>query len=207
MSDLAVAVLVGGRSSRMGVDKAFVSFLGVPLVERVLAVVFGLGGFSVFLVGGLLNNYTKYPLPVFPDIVPHKGALGGIYSAVYHSPAPYTLVVACDMPFLNPALLRHMIALRDEQAGPYDVIVPRLAGHPQGLHAIYSKRCLEPIRTCLEENRLKVVAFYDRVRVRYLEPSEYAALDPRGLSFVNINTPDELIAAQRLASGDTPADA
>jgi molybdopterin-guanine dinucleotide biosynthesis protein A len=99
-----------------------------------------------------------------------------------------------------------MIALRDEEGGPYDVIVPRVEDHPQGLHAIYSRSCLEPIRECIGADRLKVIGFYDRMRVRYLDVAEYARFDPQGLSFQNINTPDELRAAQRLVDHHSTTD-
>jgi molybdopterin-guanine dinucleotide biosynthesis protein A len=134
------------------------------------------------------------------DVIPDKGALGGIYSALYHSHSDYTLAIACDMPFLSPELLRYMASLC---TGEYDVIVPRLDGYPQGLHAFYSKACLAPIRRRLETDRLKVIGFYDSVRVRYLDEPEHSRLDPTGLSFHNVNTPDELREAERLL-GQTP---
>ena len=77
---------------------------------------------------------------MFGDVLPDKGSLGGIYTALTHSSQPYTLALACDMPFVNPALLRHMIGLR--QGDQFDVIVPRVDGYPEGLHAIYSQDCL-----------------------------------------------------------------
>jgi molybdopterin-guanine dinucleotide biosynthesis protein A len=78
------------------------------------------------------------------------------------------------------------------------VIVPRVEGYPQGLHAIYSKDCLEPIRARLDADRLKVIGFYNEVRVRYLDEEEYKTLDPKGLAFYNVNTPEELERARRL---------
>jgi molybdopterin-guanine dinucleotide biosynthesis protein A len=110
------------------------------------------------------------------------------------------------MPFVNADLLRYMIALRDEDGGPYDVIVPRVDDYPEGLHAIYSRACLEPIRAQIDANRLKVIGFYDQVRVRYVDPPEWSPFDPQGLSFRNINTPEELEAAQALISRDQSPD-
>lgn len=192
---LTVAINAGGKSSRMGTDKSFVPVLGKPMIEHVLDRVRGLGQDETIVITNRLEDYAHLGLPLFSDVLPDKGSLGGIYSAVAHSQHEYTLVVACDMPFLNPDLLRHMIALIGEPGGPYDVIVPRVDEHPQGLHAIYSKGCLSPIRARLEADRLKVIGFYDQVRVRYLDPAEYQRFDPQGRSFLNINTPDELRAA------------
>jgi molybdopterin-guanine dinucleotide biosynthesis protein A len=205
MSAFTVAILAGGNSSRMGTDKSFVPLRGRPIIGHVLERVSGLGQNETILIVNRPDDYAHMGLPMFSDVIPDKGSLGGIYTAIYHSRSDSTLVLACDMPLVNPSLLRHMIALCSEGGGPYDVVVPRVDGHPQGLHAIYSRRCLEPIRECLDADRLKVIGFYDRVRVRYLDPPEYARFDPQGLSFQNINTPDELQAVQRLIDGVPPA--
>jgi molybdopterin-guanine dinucleotide biosynthesis protein A len=130
-------------------------------------------------------------------VLPEKGSLGGIYTAIHYSQNPYTLVIACDMPFVSPSLLRHMIGLCE--GDQFDVIVPRVDGYPEGLHAIYSKACLAPIRQRLDADKLKVIGFYDDVRVRPLDEAEYRPFDPQGHSFDNINTPEELAEAQRKA--------
>jgi molybdopterin-guanine dinucleotide biosynthesis protein A len=199
MPDFTVAIIAGGRSSRMGTDKAFVPLLGRPMIEHVLAKISDLGQRETILITNRPDDYAHLALPLFTDVIPDQGALGGIYSALSRSKNDYVLTVACDMPFLNPTLLRYMIGLCDEDSEPFDVIVPRVENHPQGLHALYSKTCLLPIRQQIDANQLKVISFYDQVRVRYLEPAEWSKLDPQGLSFHNINTPEELSAAQQLA--------
>jgi molybdenum cofactor guanylyltransferase len=194
MAGLTVAINAGGKSSRMGTDKSFVALLGKPMIEHVLERVSELGQAETILITNKPELYTPLKLPMFSDVLPEKGSLGGIYTAIYNSRSDYTLCVACDMPFLNPALLRYMISLVGAET---DVIVPRVEGYPEGLHAIYSKRCLEPIRRKLDADRLKVIGFYDEVRVRYLDEPEYQPFDPKGLSFRNINTPEELRQAQQ----------
>jgi molybdopterin-guanine dinucleotide biosynthesis protein A len=198
MSDFTVAIIAGGKSSRMGTDKSFVPLLGKPMIERVIERVAALGQAATILVTNKPELYAHLGLPMVGDVLPDKGSLGGIYTGIYHRQQPYTLAVACDMPFLNTAFLRYLLALRGEPGGPYDVIVPRQDGYPEGLHAVYSAACLEPIRQRLEANQLKVIGFYDTVRVRYVDEPEYARFDPRGRSFRNINTPDELRAAEQL---------
>lgn len=199
MSTLTVAIIAGGKSSRMGTDKSFVPLLGKPMIEHILARITDLGQRETILITNRLDDYARLGLPMFDDILANKGSLGGIYTAIHYSQSDYTLTIACDMPFVNPTFLRYIMALREEKTGPYDVIVPRVDGHPQGLHAIYRKTCLEPIREQLDANRLKVIGFYDKVRVRYLDAEEYGPLDPEGLALHNINTPDELQAARQLA--------
>ena len=181
--------MAGGKSSRMGVNKAFVELHGKPLIAHVLDRVSDLGQNETILIANSPADYSHLELPVYSDLIPGKGSLGGIYSAIHYSSSQYTLVVACDMPLLNRDLLRYMIDLCES---PVDVIAPRVAGHPQGLHAIYSKDCLDLIRQQLDAGWLKVVGFHDSVRVRCLDEIEYQRFDPNGFSFFNINTPQDL---------------
>jgi len=192
-----IAISAGGKSSRMGTDKAFVNILGKPLIEHIIERVADVGQSETILITNRLPDYAHLTLPMYADVLPGKGSLGGIYSAIYHSTHPYVLVLACDMPFVSTDLLRLMAALRDGDA--YDVIVPRVEGYPQGLHALYSKNCLEPIRERLEANKLKVIGFYDDVRVCYLDEDVYEQFNPKGLAFYNVNTPEELKEARKLA--------
>ncbi len=188
---VTIAILAGGKSSRMGTDKSFVPLLGKTLIQHVLDRVGSLG-LPVILITNRPADYAPLGLPMFGDLLPEKGSLGGLYTAIACSPTAYTLCVACDMPFLNPALLTYLISLREG----YDVIVPRLGGFPEALHAVYSKNCLEPIREKLAQNQLKAISFYGKVRLRFVEEDEVRRFDPALRSFVNVNTPEELARLQ-----------
>ncbi|MCY4023998.1 MAG: molybdenum cofactor guanylyltransferase [Anaerolineaceae bacterium] len=187
-----VAINAGGQSRRMGRDKALVQLDGRPMLEHVIERVSGLGQAQTLLVSNDHEAHARFGLPMVRDSLPDGGSLGGIYTALMHSHYGHTLVVACDMPFLSPTLLRYMLALCE---GGYDVIVPRVDGFPQGLHAVYSQACIAPVRAQIEAGRLKVIGFYDQVRVRYLDEDEWRPLDPTGRALGNINTPEELAAA------------
>lgn len=200
MAGLTVAIIAGGKSSRMGTDKSFVPLLGMPLIEHLLTRIAHLGQDETILITNHPAEYAYLELLMFEDVLPNRGSLGGIYTALTYSSQPYTLALACDMPFVNPALLRHMSGLR--RGDQFDVIVPRADGYPEGLHAIYSQACLPPIRERLDADRLKVIGFYQQVRVRYLDEAEYQPLDPKGLSFFNVNTPKELAEAQALVESE-----
>ncbi len=197
MKPFTVAINAGGQSRRMGRDKALVELHGRPMLEHVIERVSGLGQAQTLLVSNDHAGHARFGLPMVPDSLPDGGSpggsLGGIYTALLHSEYCHTLVVACDMPFLSPALLRTMLAQRE---GGFDVIVPRVAGYPQGLHAVYSQACVAPIRAQIEAGRLKVIGFYDQVCVRYLDEDEWRPLDPTGRALDNINTPEELAAAE-----------
>lgn len=176
----------------MGVDKSFVLFNGRPLIEIVRDAVAGLGE-ELILITNKPEAYAHLGLPMFGDVYPDHGPLGGIYTAVHHAQHPHTLIVACDMPWLNRDLLAYMLTLRHTA----DVIVPRWQKYPEPLHAIYSKNCLDPIAEKLQAQQLKITSFYGRVAVRFVEREEIERFDWHGRSFANINTPQELTQADR----------
>lgn len=188
MDEITVAVMAGGKSSRMGRDKSFVEFGGRPLIETVLSRVAGLGAETI-LISNKPADYAHLGLPIFSDVYPECGPLGGIYTAVFHASHPHTLVVACDMPWLNRGLLDYMRNLRHEA----DVIVPRWTKFPEPLHAIYSKACLSPIEANLQAGQLKITSFFGRVAVRFVERGEMEEkVGENGRSFANLNTLEEL---------------
>jgi molybdopterin-guanine dinucleotide biosynthesis protein A len=144
------------------------------------------------LVTNKPEAYAFLGLPLLPDDIPGAGALGGIYTALNHSPAEGTLIVACDMPLLNPGLLRYMAAL----PGDPDLLIPRwhdTEGRVQvePLHAIYSRRCLGPVRRRIEAGTLRASGLLEDVEAQYLDAAELRRHDPALNSFRNINTPEE----------------
>lgn len=194
MKVVSCIVLAGGRSSRLGVDKAFLEIGGQPLIERVVEKVMQIGD-EVLLVTNAPERFGYLGLPMVQDVHPGQGVLGGLYSGLRAAGNKYSLVVACDMPFLDLKLLRYMILLTPEQ----DVVIPCLGGMLEPLHAIYSRNCLEPIERALSCGERRVVRFFPEVRVRYVDQREVDILDPKHLSFFNINTPEDLDQAQKLA--------
>ena len=192
---LTVAIIAGGLSSRMGRDKAFLELGGLTLIERVIAASADLGQSETLLIANKPDDYRHLGLEIYRDILPDKGSLGGIYTALARATTPAALVLACDMPFVKQELLRFMIAQFDAET---DIVVPRVDGYPQAMHAIYRKTCLAPIRAQLDENRLKIIRFYDKMRVAYLDEADYAPYDAEARSFTNLNTPAELERARLL---------
>ena len=183
--------MAGGQSSRMGMDKSFVLFEGQPMIEVVIDAVAGLGD-ETLLITNKPDEYAHLNLPMVSDVYPDHGSLGGIFTAVYAASHPHTLVVACDMPWLNRPLLEYMIALRESA----DVIVPRWEKYPEPLHAIYSKACLNPIEAKLKEKRLKITGFFGEVDVQFVDRKEIERFDRNGRSFANINSPEDLEEAR-----------
>jgi molybdopterin-guanine dinucleotide biosynthesis protein A len=185
-------ILAGGKSSRMGQNKALMALGGKRLVDRVVAVMCGVFD-ALLMVTNTPEVYADLGVPMVQDVWPEKGSLGGIYSAIHHVDTPYCLVVACDMPFLQAEMLRYLLT----QVSDYDVVVPDVLGELQTLHAIYSKACLQAIERRLEMNRLRIAGFFPDVRVRTVTASELQPYDPALLAFQNLNTPEEFQAAEQ----------
>lgn len=129
------------------------------------------------------------------DLYPGKGSLGGLHAGLTYSTCSHSLAVACDMPFLNLDLARHMIELSPN----FDVVIPRVGDKKEPLHAIYSKDCLRPIETLLEQGDLRITRLCDMMRVRYIDEDEIDRFDPKHLSFLNVNTQGDLAGARKLA--------
>lgn len=196
-SMVSAAILAGGASSRMGQNKALLEVRGQPIIQRVIDRVREAVGGELFIVANDADPYERFGLPVYPDVIPGKGPLGGLYTALTHSPAPHVLTVSCDQPFLSVPLMRYLLGLREG----WDVVVPlNRDGYPQSMYAVYGQGCREPIRRRLDAGRLKVIGFFPDVRVREVAGEEIDQFDPERLSFFNVNTPDDLAAAQRLAA-------
>ena len=192
-------VLAGGKSLRMGRSKALETISGKSLIECVVERLRPLTNQILIATSQQqLDILVAGVAEILVDIYPDKGPLGGIYTGLLASRSSHSIVVACDMPFLNIELLRYMIEL----SGDFDAVVPRL-GKGMGvesLHAIYSKSCLDSMKTQLERNQLEVNSFLNTVRVRYVEQAECQRLDPQLLSFFNINCQSDLDWAIALAA-------
>ncbi len=193
-------VLAGGRSRRLGRDKAVESIAGQALISRVLESLSHVAQELVVVV----NNHEReaeLPLPdsvvTAVDIYPDTGSLGGIFTGLSASSNQWGFVVACDMPFLNLELLEYLLSLR----GGHDLVVPVIDHRPEPTHAAYSKVCLPAIETRLKVNDLKIAKFFDDVRAKYVTQRRVEEIDPGGLSFFNINTEEDLTRARMLAGG------
>ncbi len=188
---VSIAILAGGKSSRMGRDKSFVELEGKPLIGHVIERVSQLS-LPITIIANHPQAYQVFGIPVFTDVLTERSSLGGLYSAIYHSQTEYTLCVACDMPFLNPMLLNYMISVSTDG----DAVVPMIGEHPQGLHAIYRKTCLAPMLQELKNNHLKIREFYRLVNTHRIDEATLRQYDHDLRSFANVNTPEALEAVK-----------
>ncbi len=180
-------ILSGGKSARMGQDKAFIEIEGIPIIQRIYHLFKDLFQ-EVIIVTNQKNLFSGFDSKIFSDLIPDKGALGGLYTGIFFSTFHYSFCVACDMPFIKRPLVQCLIEnIKDE-----DVIIPRTRDGLQPLHAIYSKNCVDPIRKTIEQGKQGIVDFYHLVKVKIVEEKEFLQLDPGRESFINVNTPEEL---------------
>jgi molybdenum cofactor guanylyltransferase len=186
-------ILAGGKSRRMGRDKAFLPFGKGLLIERVIEVIQQVMA-DVILITNTPEQYHRFGLPMFADVIPEAGSLGGIYTGLVSAKTPYSLCLACDMPFVKPDFLRFLCDMAVEA----DVVIPRNAEDFQPLCAVYSQACREPIRQRITAGRLKITGFFDQVSVRVINGELLARLDPHDVMFFNANTPEEYEQARRM---------
>jgi molybdopterin-guanine dinucleotide biosynthesis protein A len=192
---VSAIVLAGGESRRLGRDKCLLPVEGRTLLARTLALLANVTD-DLLVVSNDPARAADLGLPVrlVADDQPGVGALMGLYSGLKVARHERALAIACDMPFLNLSLLHYLVSL---SAG-YDVVLPRLGAVAEPLHAVYGKGCLGPMERHLALGRRRIIAFFDEVRVRYVEEAEIDRYDPRRLSFLNINTPQDWQRVQSL---------
>lgn len=191
-SKLSGIVLAGGRSSRMGRNKALMEFHGQTLISLVLGKLSRLCN-ELIIATDDAEPCAGLPARIVPDVIAGRGALGGIHAGLAAMRNDRAIVVACDMPFLSLSLLRYMAVV----APNHEVVVPRLGGYHEPLHAVYSASCLGPIERIVAAGPRRILALYDRVRVHEVT-REAVRLFGADLSFFNVNTPDDWAEAQRL---------
>jgi molybdopterin-guanine dinucleotide biosynthesis protein A len=189
-------ILSGGQSVRMGrQNKAFIEIEGVPIVQRIQTI-FERIFEEILIVTNQEALFRDFNARICTDLLPGRGVLGGLYTGLFYSSYFFSFCVACDMPFLKESLIQYLIQSVDH----HDVLVPRTKDGLQPLHAVYSKNCLEPIRNSIEKEKYAIIDFYPLVGVKVIEEEAFSSLDPMRESFINVNTPAELVRVQKRKS-------
>lgn len=197
MDDLTGVLLAGGKSRRMGEDKRWLEVGGRPLFQRVLSVLEGL--FQEILI------VAAEPLPqlegmsqhrVVTDLIPNCATLGGLYTGLSYAGRQRIFAVGCDMPFLNPTVMTHMVTL----GGQADVVMAELVTGLQPLHAVYSKACLPHFERMVHARQLTVqeIVHVPGLSVKVVPERDIRPMDLHLLSFMNLNTPADIEFARKL---------
>jgi molybdenum cofactor guanylyltransferase len=184
---ISVAILAGSERSRVG------TLLNQPIIERVFAQVQGLGA-ETLLITNQPEAYAYLDLPLYADLFPSSGPLGGICTALHHTTCAHTLILSCDLPIISRDLLEHLTHL----APDFDIVVPQALGRLQPLHAVYSRACLRPALTCLRRGELTVNAFYQEMpRLHVVLETELQTYDPTAKPAFDLNAASHAPALSR----------
>lgn len=186
-------VLAGGKSTRMGEDKAFLDFWGQSLIQRVLDVVQSVSD-DVGVIGDQAR-FSKLGVPVYADVVRDFGPLAGIQSALRHSKHAHVIVLGCDLPLVGQSLLELLISKVPEAA----VVVPlNRDGQTEQLCAVYSQEALPVVEELIAKGIHTPRAIYERVRTAYVIWEHIRELPGARDFFLNVNTPAEYERAREI---------
>ena len=183
---VAGVILAGGKSSRMGRNKALLPYNGKPLIEtvyRIMAELFD----QVAIVTNSPDDYSFIPCLKIPDIHVGMGSIAGIHAGLEWSPEERIFVAGCDMPFLEKELVRHLAALSVHESA----VVPCTPGGYEPLHAIYSKRLLPLLEEALKSDRKRIIDLVTLMEAKVISAEDIAVVSPQFRSFINLNTPDD----------------
>ncbi len=182
-SDVTGVLLAGGKSHRMGRDKAMLQLDGKALFKRSLALLQQF--FSTVLIAGDRPDLSCSEIKAIPDIYPGS-ALGGLHTGLQAAETDWIFVAPCDMPYPDTRIVEHLLAARNG----FDAVVPRTPEGYEPVFALYHKNCLPQMETMLQQNEFRIYDFYQRIVIRYLDPVEL----PEGWqrSLINLNTPAQL---------------
>lgn len=183
----------------MGRPKASIQLDGESMLERQIRVLRSVAG-RVAVVGGQPGYLDEFNVPCVPDAVAGRGPLGGIYTALLESRTEFSLVLGCDLPFVNRRLLACLM-LRAKADGS-DVAVPRSPdGRLQPLCAVYRRHALYAVRTRLARGQNKLSGFFSMVRCTVIPWRKLADAGVRATAFENMNTPEDYEFVRRRVEG------
>jgi molybdopterin-guanine dinucleotide biosynthesis protein A len=192
----SVIIQAGGKSSRMGTDKLFIPFRGQKLIEWVIRRLANLTD-DLVIISNQPEKLKYLNQAVYPDAIIDIGPLAGLYTGLKYSRYERVVMVACDMPFVNSALLKEEVRLLDEMQ--VDVVIPAPEGKTEPLHAAYRREtCLPVIEEGIKTGMRRLIEWHPLVRVHMMEDSEIRKFDPAGLAFMNINNPADALFAEQV---------
>jgi molybdenum cofactor guanylyltransferase len=190
ITNASAVILTGGKSSRMGRPKALLPFNGEPLIVHIVRALHQLFP-DIVVVAAPEQELPQLPATLVRDEVPFQGPVGGIYYGLKAAFGEYCFVTSCDVAFLNFSLISNLLS----QISDHDVVVPYWENRFQPLHAVYRKSVLALLKEQLERGELRPIFLYDKVRTYKVGEEEIRRFDPEGLSFLNMNTPEDYQSA------------
>jgi molybdopterin-guanine dinucleotide biosynthesis protein A len=189
-------ILAGGKNKRMGVEKAFLDVCGQRVIDRVYGSLKAITS-NIIIVTNSPLLYQQLPARIVTDLIPHQGPLGGIFTGLFYTTSFPALVLACDLPFVTSEFLKFLLSYWNESL---DALIPKTPDGHQPLCAIYGKGAIPVLEVQLKRGDLRLYQALRRLKKQYLLPETIAQVDPEGRTFFNLNTPSDLLLAQRLCA-------
>jgi molybdenum cofactor guanylyltransferase len=192
-------IFAGGRATRLGgVNKALLEVGGASIVSRILDALRPLVDEHVVLANDAVLAAGLTDARLVYDPQPHAGVLPALAAGLAAARGDICLAVACDMPFVSSALFSYLLEI--QQREDVDVVIPRTASYLEPMHAVYRRAVVrDAIRAALARGEQRMISYFPSVRVREVSEAEWQPLCPDGRAFFNVNTPDDLGEAERLA--------
>lgn len=195
----AAIILAGGKSSRMGTNKALLKINEKTNIERIveqLKLLFD----NLILVTNDVKTYEFLDVQMVPDQYPGMGPLAGVHAGLNVSNYDVNLVVACDMPFISSELAEALLA----NASNYDAVIPVINGKQHPLFAVYQKQVAKMVEERIQSGQLRMKHLLDDLNVLYVTEKELATYSPITLEkvFFNMNHPEEYVEAKKWAESD-----
>ena len=194
---ITITFLAGGGSHRMGSNKAMKPFLGVPLIQR-LAHRFEVLGYPMLVVTNEPDAFHDLSIPTIGDVEPGHGELGGLLTALTALNSEHIAVIACDMPFADPDLLKMEIELAG--TNKVDAVVPTTYLGYEPFHAVYRREsCLQYVRRYVSKGERKMIAWFDEADILELPIHHFDTHSEKPELFYNMNTPADWMYAEQIA--------
>jgi molybdopterin-guanine dinucleotide biosynthesis protein A len=186
-------ILAGGENRRIPALKGFLSVEGKAIIERSIETLTGILGRTVISTN-IPEKYFCFGLPLIGDIKEEKGPIIGILSVLAATGEDSVFVVACDMPFVSGKLIRYMVASFEDKMtrnAHVDAVIPVFEGKTEPLFGVYRRGVMKTIEGMIHSGRKGLIAMLEDLNVHYITDEEVRAMDPKGASFVNINTMED----------------
>ncbi len=185
MNAITGVILAGGKSSRMGFDKGLAILNGKPMIQYVIDV-FEKLGLDIIIISNS-PGYETFGYPIYNDLIPEKGPVGGIYTALSRSTTDLNLIVSCDTPFLTLEVLKKLIS----QCVSNEITIAKFEGVEHPLIGIYSKKVRDVFKKKIDENKLKLKAICSELEAKIV-PFSLGSHGVDDYTFNNINTQEQL---------------
>lgn len=190
---ITAVILAGGKASRMGgVNKALLKINGKSIIEREIEVLDAIFDETIIITNNP-ENYEFLGKPLFNDVVPGKGSLGGLYTGLLRARNHYSFFVPCDMPFLDTRIINVLLSKLDN----HDIVIPKINGHLEPMHAIYSKKCIPHIKKLMTGDDLKIKLLFHEVDTYEISEDCVRKFDPAFDFIMNVNTPKDFEDAKK----------